>query len=132
MINKQRSKAYQDALRKQRAVIRKLQEEVFALRAENERLKHKLNSPEKTAAQQRAEDMELAKAHQQIGKILASLGVPDEVLKTQRRWWSGVPKHEQESHDFEVDSAGKTTDYRYETHRRARQALRTNLVEKQK
>jgi seryl-tRNA synthetase len=125
VINKQRSKEHQDALRKQRAVIRKLQEEVFALRAENERLKNLFNPPKKTAAQQQAEDEELAKARQRINFILDSLGVPDKAR-------SGVPKHEQESHDFEVDSAGKTTDYRYETHRRARQALRTSLVEKQK
>jgi regulator of replication initiation timing len=80
MINKQRSKEHQDALRKQRAVIRKLQEEVFALRAENERLKNQLNPPEKTAAQLQEEDLALAKAVQQVDRILAACEVPRSVF----------------------------------------------------
>ena len=130
-----RSKEYQDALRKQREVIRKLQEEVFSLHrriAELELEVLEYRPKKKTPEQQEAEDRALIEAHQQIGKILSALGVPEETQGTfaskARLRPTVVPKHEQETHDFEVDSAGRTTDYRGAFTRRRRQPFRDNLV----
>jgi hypothetical protein len=76
MINKQRSKEHQDALRKQRAVIRKLQEEVFALRGQIAQMKY--GAPDRspgTPAEIRREHVSLSKAHREIARIFDSLGI---------------------------------------------------------
>jgi regulator of replication initiation timing len=62
------------------AQVEELQMEVFALRSENERLRRELSPPEKTEAQLQAEDLALAKALQQIDRIMAACEVPRSVF----------------------------------------------------
>jgi regulator of replication initiation timing len=62
------------------AQVGELQKEVFALRSENERLRRELSPPEKTPEQLQEEDLALAKAFQQIDRILAACEVPRSVF----------------------------------------------------